>query len=407
MAWQDELRPASFRGVPFYVQERAGAGGRRIVTHEFPRRDTPFTEDLGKAALTYRVRAYLLGDSYIEQRNALLAALLNYATPGQLVLPTDPPLSARAGRVQWQEAKEIGGQAFVEIEFVRDGPQPSPTLANSTASGLLAGLTTLAPILVNAYALGAAIAANPRLLLGVAGTLLGSAVSGFLGIAPTTIAGLSALIGAITENVSDPTGTANAVVAAFSAASDNVATAADTALTLDDPVAGTLPVLPFSTDPSGGLAGLASWGSNLVAPSDPQIAATQAAIVSLIQGAATMAVAQSYAQLAWPTANAATAARAQLASLIGTQVDAASAAGNADLYRAWRAIAALATAYFVTEAQQLPVLQPYAIGASLPSLALAQRLVQDASQAPVLVALNGAIHPLFMPASGVSLPRAA
>ncbi|WP_374707575.1 DNA circularization N-terminal domain-containing protein, partial [uncultured Deefgea sp.] len=40
MAWREQLQPASFRGVPFYVYTSSGEVGRRNVVHEYPLRDT-------------------------------------------------------------------------------------------------------------------------------------------------------------------------------------------------------------------------------------------------------------------------------------------------------------------------------------------------------------------------------
>ncbi|EPR0211413.1 DNA circularization N-terminal domain-containing protein, partial [Escherichia coli] len=47
MAWKDRLVEASFRGVPFKVEDEGAPVGRRVETHEYPNRDKPYTEDLG------------------------------------------------------------------------------------------------------------------------------------------------------------------------------------------------------------------------------------------------------------------------------------------------------------------------------------------------------------------------
>lgn len=45
MTWKDRLQDASFRGVPFKVEEESAGTGRRVETHEYPNRDKPYTED--------------------------------------------------------------------------------------------------------------------------------------------------------------------------------------------------------------------------------------------------------------------------------------------------------------------------------------------------------------------------
>lgn len=44
--WRDRLRDASFRGVPFSVDDDDASFGRRVQLHEYPKRDKPYTEDL-------------------------------------------------------------------------------------------------------------------------------------------------------------------------------------------------------------------------------------------------------------------------------------------------------------------------------------------------------------------------
>ena len=53
-----QLKPASFRGVPFVVQEGTSHFGRRNQIHEYPFRDTPWVEDLGQQA-----RAFVAGQA--------------------------------------------------------------------------------------------------------------------------------------------------------------------------------------------------------------------------------------------------------------------------------------------------------------------------------------------------------
>ncbi|WP_044061109.1 MULTISPECIES: DNA circularization N-terminal domain-containing protein [Escherichia] len=36
MTWKDRLQDASFRGVPFKVEEESAGTGRRVETHEYP-----------------------------------------------------------------------------------------------------------------------------------------------------------------------------------------------------------------------------------------------------------------------------------------------------------------------------------------------------------------------------------
>lgn len=51
MTWKDRLQDASFRGVPFKVEEESAGTGRRVETHEYPNRDKPYKTVLTRAEL--------------------------------------------------------------------------------------------------------------------------------------------------------------------------------------------------------------------------------------------------------------------------------------------------------------------------------------------------------------------
>lgn len=128
MAWRDELRRvvlsdgrrligASFRGIPFFVATAERSGGRRIVTHEFPLRDDPYIEDLGRRARVFPVEGYILGDDYLAQRDALLEALEDTAGPGELVHPYYGVKRAICSNLTERETIADGGMAMFQIEF--------------------------------------------------------------------------------------------------------------------------------------------------------------------------------------------------------------------------------------------------------------------------------------------------
>ena len=70
-----ELIGASFRGVPFFVEDSARNGGRRKASKEFIDQDIPRVTDLGKKGNDFRIEGYVLGADYMVQRDALLDAL--------------------------------------------------------------------------------------------------------------------------------------------------------------------------------------------------------------------------------------------------------------------------------------------------------------------------------------------
>jgi len=146
--WRDDLRRvpitingvqrnligASFRGVAFLVEDSERSGGRRVVSHEFPYRDDPFREDLGRRARSFRITGYVLGDDYMTQRDALLSALEDESGPGQLVHPYYGVKVAICETLSCHETKSDGGYASFALEFV-EAPAQTPVpvaVANPT-----------------------------------------------------------------------------------------------------------------------------------------------------------------------------------------------------------------------------------------------------------------------------------
>lgn len=129
-----ELIGGSFRGVPFFVDSHNREGGRRLVTHEIAKNDIPAYDDMGRKARVFRVTAYVLGDAYFAQRDALLAALEDVEGASELIHPYFGSKRVRAGIVNLRESVADGGIATFRIDF-HDAPlSVSPTIGQDLAS---------------------------------------------------------------------------------------------------------------------------------------------------------------------------------------------------------------------------------------------------------------------------------
>lgn len=63
-----------FRGVGFFIDSSEFTTGRDHALHAFPQRDTQYVEDIGRKPRRWRVRGYLIGDDYLDQKDRLIAA---------------------------------------------------------------------------------------------------------------------------------------------------------------------------------------------------------------------------------------------------------------------------------------------------------------------------------------------
>lgn len=126
MSWLDSYRTASFRGIEFKVEGHDASFGRRQVTHEFPQRDEPYTEDLGRRAREFDVDAYLVGDDYPSQRNQLIAAA-ETAGPGELVHPYLGNMQVVCTGLRLRENNRDTRMCKLRLTFIEAGEAKFPT----------------------------------------------------------------------------------------------------------------------------------------------------------------------------------------------------------------------------------------------------------------------------------------
>lgn len=131
--WKRNLRPSSFRGVEFFVDAAARAGGRRQSVFEFPKRDLGYAEDMGRRMRRFPVTAYLIGDDYQSRRDALIAAL-EQEGPGVLVHYTFGTHRVSLDTYTVSERRERGRMCEVEMQFVEAGQPPSRAVVDDTQS---------------------------------------------------------------------------------------------------------------------------------------------------------------------------------------------------------------------------------------------------------------------------------
>jgi prophage DNA circulation protein len=131
----DGLRDASFRGVPFETDTRELGGGRRLAKHEYPLRDTPYAEDLGRKAAEYPVEAYLVQGrkyDYAQARDALIKAL-NDRGPGTLIHPSFGEVTVAVDSFRLRESSREGGYCTFSVTFVEAGQVENPGASQNTA----------------------------------------------------------------------------------------------------------------------------------------------------------------------------------------------------------------------------------------------------------------------------------
>ncbi|WP_418162862.1 DNA circularization protein [Pantoea vagans] len=151
MSWKDNLQDASLRGIAFKVDSDEATFGRRVQVHEYPNRDKPWAEDLGRATRRFSVQAYLIGDDFFEQRNRLIEAIekpgsctLVHPYYGEMTVVVDDAI-----RVSHSQSE--GRMCRISFSFVESGELSFPTAGLATGQKLSDSVSFLDDAISSAF----------------------------------------------------------------------------------------------------------------------------------------------------------------------------------------------------------------------------------------------------------------
>jgi len=127
--WRDSLVPASFRGALFHVETSSRMGGRRTVVHQYPKRNIPYSEDMGREATRWQFSGYLIhGDrgfpGNLLTQIAQLNAALDSDDAGLLIHPMIGTMLVMCERWSYSDSRQKGGFVEYEMQFIEAG-QPA------------------------------------------------------------------------------------------------------------------------------------------------------------------------------------------------------------------------------------------------------------------------------------------
>lgn len=415
--WEN-LRPASFRGVAFEVESHSESGGRRVELHEYPLRDTPYAEDLGKKAGKWQIEAFLVNgkSGYAERRDKLREAL-NASGPGTLIHPYLGELSVSVDGYSLKETTREGGYCTFSISFVEAGQPVEPDVEKDTAANVLdkaeaakeavtAGfLDEYMPLLEDLEGLAGKVPA----LLSEATAFLGTPLS-ILSRAQSAASSVLALPDRLASRILGYLGTIRQL---GGIATSGLKMNALTAL-LGKKSAGTASSwLVTSNGVIAGIVGETSWpqagggsiGGGTPSPETPGVVASTVAnraetpLIDLIAAGAVIEAAIESADADYGTADDALASR----DAVLEAIDEVQRANCSDaVFTALSELAVAVNEDLTTRGAELPKLGSATLSMSMPALAASYRLYGDVGQADAIVARNRIRHPGRVP-GGVPL----
>ena len=389
MSWRQQLQMASFRGVPFAVDGHEAVVGRRGQVHEFPQRDTPYVEDLGRRARVFTVEAYVLGALYLQERDRLIRAL-EVKGPGTLVHPYFGEMSVSLVDCKLREGTAEGGVARLTLQFVEAGSATFPTTKDDTGGKCVAAADYAAQAVQSNFERRHSVAGKPAFVAQASGNIFTQALDGVQGAvakvrgAADQVAKLQAQVDGyrrdLTTLIYVPSSVAQALVGSVRQLVRSVATAPRDALSLARTLYRFGSLLPEV---------------NANTTSRRAQAQNQAELLRLVRVVSAAEGARAATGVVWESFQDAVSARDELVDTLD-EVMLDSEVPD-EVYQALRTLRAALVRDVAVRGADLARLATWAPAATLPALVLAQQLYADALREPELLLRNGVRHPLFVP----------
>ncbi len=376
MSWRNELRPGKFRDAEFQIRDANQEGGRRNALHEYPLRDIPYTEDLGRKARQFSLECVVLGRYYMAARDALIDAL-EQPGPGTLSHPYRGHLQVIVSDYTVTESTQEGGVAAFAITFREAGDNLFPVVSKDTAAVVdMAADSALAAIQED-FAAVFSVAQQAEYFVTAAQTVVTEALASIT----DTVGDLTSAIGAV---VRAPANLAATVVGAITNISALVRQ----------------PIEAFNLykdlfDAGGGSPPVPQTTANR-----QRQAANQEAAQQLVRRAAIVEACRTSTALAFASGNEAVALRDTLADALDAQMEAVSVVTGQPVPDAvFAALADLRAAVMrdiSARGADLARLVTYTPKTTLPALVLAYQLYDDPTQDAEIVARNRIRRPGFV-----------
>ncbi|MBI1262944.1 MAG: hypothetical protein GC184_14600 [Rhizobiales bacterium] len=403
MSWREDLRPASWRGVSFYVERADDVVGRKTSLHKYVQRDTAWQEDLGKDASEYTLDAFVIGNDYMVARDRLREALLQPGL-GELVHPYWGTLQlAVDGRVRIAQSTRNGGMATFNIRFVESDEKTYPTAISDTRRSVASEATLAESTLAASFAAAFDVLKSADFVATEASAVLSEAIDTINDAASSIISAgseMTRFVGLIEEMESS---VARLVRAPETLAQKLIGSIGGLLLLNDTDDTTSQPYRA----PMRSAVALTSFGEDLAAvsettPSRATQAQNQTALTSLVRRAGIVAAARAAADIDFTSYDDAVSVRDELSELFENEIVLAGDAGDDAAFDALALVRTAMMEDITARGAVLSRLGTFTPDVTMPAFLIAYQLYGDASRADEIVARNNIIHPGFVP-GGVAL----
>lgn len=385
MTWREQYQQGSFRGVPFLTESEDRQGGRRNARHIFPKRDTPYVEDMGRQPRAYNITALVLGDDYMAQRDRLIEAL-EQGGAGTLVHPYYGSLTVAVDNYRISQSTANGGMASLQLSFVESGENVFPAATVATADVVNAraddALSTIKDVFVSRFnvdGLPAAVAEHASGLVADLNTSMSSITARFPTVPDSLgdyVGDLIVLSGNVSSLIRSPGNLVDSVVGIISKVGSVFQRPRDAVKVYQG-------WFNYSSNqaaaPSGGVV-FTAQGNN------------QTAFMNLVEHTALIEAARTSSTIEFDNYSDAVAMR----DLLDEELDAVMLTADDESYRALSHLRVASIQDITARGADLARISRYTPKTTEPALVIAHRLYQDATRSDEIAVRNAVPHPGFV-----------
>lgn len=388
MGYKDELRPGSFRGVKFFIEKSDKGTGRRAVLHEFPNRETPYTEDMGKVAETFEVTGHVLGDNYLAAKRDL-EDVFTRKGPGELIHPYYGLKIVQVGAVQISESSVEGAIAVFTAKFFEAGDNRFPRGTNDKGAILESNISNATTLIKKDFDDNFSIVGLPSYAVDSARDLVS--------LAQETFDNTTSIIADTSEAAADLAYSTRNLIAEVN---DLLQAPSKLSQRLLDSFALVEEVFENADDQTKALSTFFTFGSdqNLedgLTPYRTQERNNQDKFINLMRRVSAVKAAGTAANTDFASFDDALAKRVEITSVIESQIR---EDDDNDVYQALIDVNASLVDALPDEDSQLPRVQEVELDDTTPSLLLAYDLFEDADNEADIISRNKIRHPAFIEA---------
>ena len=367
----------SFRKAEFVIENDDLAFGRRNQVHEYPLRDKPMVEDMGRSKREFTIKVFVIGADYKAKRDALINAI-EKPGPGPLVHPYFGTMSVSIISARKSESTNAGGKAEFTLTCVEVGNLAIVVQATDTVAAVAQAVEKTLADSIKDFG-------DNFSVIGQAADFVQGVVDDVANVMAAVEDVVGDVVGDITSLINSPLDMASLITGSINSIGNTLKT----------------PLSALSV-----YQGLFNAGStSATVPTNTSSRQTQAnnvqALHLLVQRAAVAEAARMSSQIDFAARDDALAAMDKVLDAIDAQIEATNnVTGEPITDAVYQALIDMRTAVandLRSRGAKLAQLTAYTPETTLPALVIAHQVYGDASRDEEIITRNNIRHPGFVP----------